>query len=311
MASEAFAAIVDFLRETNLLGNPDATPQELRAAMAGANLLPLADDVVVEPVDAGGVPGEWTRVPGVRDDAALLYLHGGGYVIGSPETHRRVCATIARGIGAPVLSLDYRLAPEHPYPAAVNDSTTAYSYLLDVGVAGLLDEGVAGSGLPPSRIAIAGDSAGGGLTVATLVKLRDEGIAQPGAAVAISPWVDMTMTGDSVHALADADPLVKPVGLAKMRDWFVGDANPRDPYASPLFADLSDLAPLLIHVGEIETLLDDSRRLHAALLAAGGDSTLVVFPEMIHVFHAFADIVPEADAALGQIVEFVRKHLGI
>ena len=298
MASEAFAAIVEFLRDANLLGDPDATPQELRAPMAGASAVPLADDVVIEPVDAGGVPGEWTRVPGLRDDAALLYLHGGGYVIGSPETHRRLCATIARGTGVPVLSLDYRLAPEHPHPCAVEDSTAAYSFLLRSGIA-------------PSQLAIGGDSAGGGLTVATLVKLRDEGIAQPAAAVAISPWVDMTMTGESMQALADADPLVKPVGLAKMRDWFVGDASPRDPYASPLFADLSGLAPLLIHVGEVETLLDDSRRLHAAFVSAGGDSTLVEFPEMIHVFHAFADMVPEADDAIGQIVEFVRKHLAL
>jgi acetyl esterase/lipase len=303
MASEAFVAIVEFLRESNLLGDPDASPQDLRAAMAGAGLIPLADDVVVEPIDAGGVPGEWTRVPGVRDDAALLYLHGGGYVIGSPDTHRRLCGALARATGAPVLSLDYRLAPEHPHPAAVNDSTTAYSFLLESGVSGV--------GLAPSRLAIAGDSAGGGLTVATLVKLRDDGVAQPGAAVAISPWVDMTMTGESMVTLADADPLVKPVGIAKMRDWFIGDTDPTDPYASPLFADLSGLAPLLIHVGEIETLLDDSRRLHAAIVAAGGDSTIVEFPEMIHVFHAFAEIAPESDAAIGQAAEFVRKHLGL
>lgn len=299
MASEAFEAIVGLLRRTDLLGKAAGSPQELRDSMAASTAeMVLPDDVTIEPVDAGGVPGEWTRLPGQVDDAALLYLHGGGYVVCSPGTHRNLCATIARQLGAPVLSLDYRLAPEHPHPAAVEDSTAAFRWLLAQGFA-------------PSRLAVAGDSAGGGLAIATLVKLRDDGCAQPTAAVAISPWVDIAMTGDTMRTLADADPLVKPAGLAQMADWFIGAGDKRDPYASPLYADLSGLAPLLIHVGEVETLLDDSRRVQQVLSAAGAQSTLVEFPEMVHVFHAFCNMVPEADAAVAQVAEYLRKHLGL
>ena len=298
MASEAFEAIVGFLRSSDLLGGANATPESLREAMSGTTMTVLADDVVIEAVDAGGVPGEWVRVAGGATDAALLYLHGGGYVIGSPSTHRNLCATLARLAGLDVLSLDYRLAPEHPHPAAVNDATAAFSWLIAQGFA-------------PERLVIAGDSAGGGLTMASLVKLRDDGVAQPAAAVAISPWVDIAMSGETMRTLADADPMVKPEGLGLMADWFIGGGDKRDPLASPLYADLSGLAPVLIHVGEIETLLDDARRLHAALGAAGGDSTLVEYPEMVHVFHAFCGLAPEADVAVGDVAEFVRKRLGL
>ncbi len=299
MASEAFEAIVGFLRTSDLLGGANATPEALREAMSSnTGMMVLPDDVAIEPVVANGVPGEWVRVPGGATDAALLYLHGGGYVIGSPSTHRNLCATLARLAGLAVLSLDYRLAPENPHPAAVLDATAAYAWLTSQGFA-------------PERIAIAGDSAGGGLTLATLVKLRDDGVAQPAAAVAISPWVDIAMTGASMQTLAEADPMVKPDGLGLMADWFIGEGDKRDPLASPLYANLTDLAPVLIHVGEVETLLDDARRLHAALVDAGGDSTLVEYPEMVHVFHAFCGLVPEADAAVGDIAEFVRKRLAL
>ncbi len=299
MASEAFDAILAIVRSTDLLGGNAATPDELRRSMlSSVGGMRLPDDVTIEPVDAGGVPGEWTRIPGIATDAVLLYLHGGGYVIGSPVTHRNLCATIASGAGIPVLSLDYRLAPEHPHPAAVTDATAAYSWLLE-------------QGFLPSRIAIAGDSAGGGLTIATLVKLRDDGVAQPAAAVAISPWVDIAMTGESMVEFADLDPIVEPVGLGRMADWFIDGGDKTDPLASPIYADLHGLAPVLIHVGAVETLLDDSRRLHKAIAAAGGRSELVEFPEMVHVFHAFCNLIPDADAAVALVAEFIREHLVI
>jgi epsilon-lactone hydrolase len=299
VASGAFEAIVGFLRSTELLGGAHSTPESLREAMvSNTGMIVLPDDVAIDSVDAGGVPAEWVRVPGAATDAVVLYLHGGGYVIGSPSTHRNLCATLARLAGVDVLSLDYRLAPEHPHPAAVYDATAAYSWLLSAGFA-------------PERIAVAGDSAGGGLALATLVKLRDDGVSQPAAAIAISPWVDIAMTGDTMRTLAEADPMVKPEGLGLMADWFIGGGDKLDPLASPLYADLAGLAPVLIHVGEVETLLDDARRLHAALVAAGGDSTLVEYPEMVHVFHAFCGLVPEADAAVGEAAEFVRKRLGL
>ncbi len=298
MASEAFEVVVGFLREADLLGG-GKSPEELRAAMnATSTAAPLPDGVTREPVDVGGVPAEWTRTADAAADAALLYLHGGGYVIGSPATHRNLCVSLATELGAPVLSIDYRLAPEHPHPAAVDDATAAYRWLLDEGFA-------------PDRLAIAGDSAGGGLTIATLLKLRDEGVPLPAAAAPISPWVDIAMTGDTMRTLADDDPLVNPAGLRNLAGWFIGDGDALDPYASPLYADLAGLPPLLIHVGEVETLLDDARRIHDRLLAAGVDSTLVVFPEMVHVFHAFVGIVPEAADAIAQIGRYLRGHLGV
>jgi acetyl esterase/lipase len=299
MASEAFEAIVAMLREGELLAAVGISAQAARDSLNSSSaMFPLADDITIEAVDCDGVPGEWTRAAGALDDAAMLYLHGGGYVIGAPSTHRNLCSALARSTGVSVLSLDYRLAPEHPHPAAVDDATRAYRWLLDRGI-------------DASRVAIAGDSAGGGLTVATLVKLRDDGVAQPGAAVAISPWVDIAMTGDSMQRLAGADPMIEPWALRQMAEWFIRDGDPLDPYASPLYADLSNLAPMLIHVGEVEVLLDDSRRLHASMIAADGDSTLVEFSEMVHVFHAFCGLVPEADAAVAQVAEFVRKRLAL
>jgi len=298
LASEAFEAVVAFMRASDLLSDV-RDPAVLRAAIAqGSGLVPLADDISVDLVDANGVASEWVRAPGAVDDTALLYLHGGGYVIGSPATHRNLCAALARLLGIGVLSVDYRLAPEHPHPAAVTDATNAYRFLLD-------------RGFDARRLAIAGDSAGGGLTLATLVKLRDDDVGLPAAAAAISPWVDIAMTGDTMRTLAGDDPMVKPAGLAMMADWFMAGGDKRDPYASPLYADLAGLPPVLLHVGEVETLLDDSRRMHDRLVAAGVDSSLEIFPEMVHVFHVFCGVVPEADAALEQVAEFLRKHLGL
>jgi acetyl esterase/lipase len=298
VASEAFETVVAFLRAADLLADV-RDPQQLRAAMAqGSGLVPLPADIEVEPVVVNGVPAEWVRAPDATRDAALLYLHGGGYVIGSPASHRNLCAALARHLGVPVLSLDYRLAPEHPHPAAVDDATAAYRFLLDAGFAS-------------GRLAIAGDSAGGGLALAALVKLRDGGVPLPAAAVPISPWVDIAMTGDTMRTLADTDPMVRPDGLARMAAWFLAGADARDPYASPLYADLAGLPPVLIHVGEVETLLDDSRRMHERLVAAGVESTLEIFPEMVHVFHVFCGVVPESDAAVAAVADFLRKHLHV
>jgi monoterpene epsilon-lactone hydrolase len=282
------------------ISDPDATVDELRAKLA------IEPDTMPAPP---GIAFRWETVGGVRalvalpddgaTDAALLYLHGGGYAIGSPDSHRGLTARLATLIGCPVVSVDYRLAPEHPHPAAIDDTIAAYQGLID-------------SGLDASRLAIAGDSAGGGLTLATLVKLRDDGIALPACAVGISPWTDLSLSGESMTRLADVDPMCQPAGLARMAAWFLGDTgDPNDPYASPLFADLHGLPPLLVHVGEVETLLDDSRRFAERAGAAGVDCSLEVFPEMVHVFHVFCGVVPEADAACETVAGFVRKHIGL
>jgi acetyl esterase/lipase len=197
-----------------------------------------------------------------------------------------------------VLSVDYRLAPEHPHPAAVEDSTTAYRWLLDQGFAA-------------DRMAISGDSAGGGLTVSTLLKLRDDGVALPVAGVTISPWVDMEGIGESMRTNAEADVLVDEVGLKGMAEMFLAGQDARDPLAAPLYGDFDGIPPLLIQVGDDETLLDDSTRLAEAAGSAGVEVRLDVFPEMQHVFQLFTGNMPEADEAVAQIGAWLRPRLGL
>ena len=257
----------------------------------------LPADVKVEPVTAGGVRAEWTWTAGDAKDAALLYLHGGGYVIGSLDSHRHLVAAAGRAAGCWALALDYRLAPEHPFPAPVEDSIAAYRYLLD-------------RGLSPGRIAIAGDSAGGGLVVAAMAAIRDAGLPQPGCGWCISPWVDMEANGETMTSRAAADPTVQRDGIRDMARLYLAGADPRAPLASPIHADLTGLAPLLIQVGACETLLDDALALAKAAGAADVRVDLQVWPEMIHVWHLFH---PELDAGRRAIREgaaFVRAHTG-
>lgn len=257
------------------------------------------DGVVGTPTTIGGVPAEWIDAPGAARDAAILYLHGGGYVAGSIDSHRNLTGTLARAAGVRVLALDYRLAPEHPYPAALDDALAAYGAL------------VADEAIDPAHLAIAGDSAGGGLTAATLLALRDTGAPLPALGVLISPWVDLAGTGESMRTRKDADPMVHPDSLAAMTTRYAGSLDADDPRVSPLYADLRGLPPLLIQVGDAEVLLDDSTRLAAGIEAAGGTVTLEVWPEMVHVWHGSAGHVPEADAAIAAIARTVRTRLGL
>ena len=197
-----------------------------------------------------------------------------------------------------MLVVDYRLGPEHPYPAAVDDALTAYEWLLDAG-------------FEPDRIVVAGDSAGGGLTLATLLALRDRGRPLPALGVPISPWTDLTLSGESMTSMAEHDPMVTRHGLQRMADWYVGGADPKAPLVSPLFADLAGLPPLLIHVGELETLRDDAIRFAERAIAAGVDVTLEVWPEMIHVWHVFGPDVPESEAGVARIAQFIAERLGL
>lgn len=252
------------------------------------------EDTIVTPVDVAGIAAEWVCAPGVQQDRVLLYLHGGGYVIGSVDTHRGLIARLSKAANCRALALDYRLAPEYRYPAAVEDATNAYRWLLSHGIA-------------PGKIAIAGDSAGGGLTMATLVALRDAGDPLPAAAAPISPWVDLEGTGESMKTRIDVDPMVEPGGLFGMAKIYLGDADPRQPTASPLHAALSGLPPLLIQVGDLETLLDDATRLAARAEAAGVDVTPEVWPEMVHVWHLFAPMLPEGREAIARIGAFLQE----
>ena len=252
---------------------------------AGFSQYRIARDVTVEPVTANGVRAEWTSTPQDDRDAALLYMHGGGYVIGSLDSHRHMVSEAGRAAKAWALALDYRLAPEHPFPAPVEDAVSGYRYLLSRGIG-------------PKRIAIAGDSAGGGLVVAAMLAIRDAGLAQPACGWCISPWVDMEGIGESMSSKEGADPMVQRAGLLDMAGLYLGGADPRSPLAAPIYADLKGLAPLLIQVGAAETLLDDAIRLAKVAGAANVRVDLQVWPEMVHVWHLFH---PELKAGMRAI----------
>ncbi len=296
MANAALEMIVNMLRSRPV--DQNSSVEDLRAGLeAMTTLMPPSPDVCCEKIDSGGVPAEWVVAPGADAERVVLYLHGGGYVLGSINTHRDLASRLSRAAGARVLLIDYRLAPEHPHPAAVEDASAAYRWLLR-------------GGADPSRIAVAGDSAGGGLTVAALVALRDAGEALPAAGVCLSPWVDLEGLGESMTTKASVDPMVQRDGLLKMAALYLSGLPPTTPLAAPLHADLSGLPPLLIQVGTGETLLDDSTRLAKRATAAGVQVTLEPWDDMIHVWQAFAVMLPEGQQAIERIGEFVREHTG-
>jgi acetyl esterase/lipase len=274
--------------------------QDQRDAMAqAATPGPPPEGVTVVPGTLGGRPAEWLTPVGPSPVGTVLYLHGGGYCIGSLDTHRDLGARLAVAAGATVVTLDYRLAPEHPFPAAVDDACAAYAEL-----------SAEGSGAGP--LAVAGDSAGGGLTMATLLALRASGSPLPAAAACLSPWVDLTQQAPSFDSMAGLDPMVTKVGLDVMADAYLAGADPADPLASPLFApDLAGLPPILIEVGEHEVLLDDAVRLADRIGADGGTVSLTVWPRLIHVFQAFpGSLIPEADQSIAAVGSFLATRLG-
>ncbi|MGH7365332.1 MAG: alpha/beta hydrolase [Candidatus Rokuibacteriota bacterium] len=272
------------------------TTAERRAQYERAEkVFPTPPDVKVERVSAPAAPAEWLRPPSAVPGRVVLYLHGGGYVIGSPRSHRHLAAAIGSAAGAAALLLDYRLAPEHPYPAAVDDATAAYRWLLDQAIA-------------PERIVVAGDSAGGGLTVAALLALREARVPLPAGGVCISPWVDLTCSGESYRTKAVVDPIVRRAGVEEMARAYLGATPPRSPLASPLFADLRGLPPLLIHVGGDEVLLDDAVQLAERAKAAGVEATIEVYDRMIHVWHWFLPMLDEAQAGVEAIGRFIRAR---
>jgi acetyl esterase/lipase len=279
---------------------PDVTQtpiEEIRVLMDQfSTIFPVAEGIAIEPVNAGGVPGEWVTAPGARKDAAILYLHGGGYVLGSPDSHRHLVAALAEEASAAVLSLRYRLAPEHPFPAAVEDAVTGYRWLL-------------AQGFSPARIGIAGDSAGGGLTVATLVALRDAGDPRPATGICLSPWVDLTCSAASYPAKADADPMVQRQGVLLFASQYLQGKDPKTPLASPLFANLKGLPPLLIHVGSEEVLLDDAIGLDTKATKAQVDSVLEIWEGMIHVWHVFHPMLKEGRDAIRRIGEHFNLRI--
>ena len=255
--------------------------------------------VTCERVSAGGVEGEWISPADAPLDKAILYFHGGGFRIGSVASHRDLIAQIAVASGCRVLAINYRLAPEHRFPAALDDALAAYGWML-------------GQGLTPGNVAFAGDSAGGNLVLAAMLALRERGLPLPIAAVLMSPWTDLAATGTSYVTRAEVDPIhQRPMILALAKNYLGGQGDPCDPLVSPLYADLAGLPPLFIQVGDRETVLDDSVMFADLARAAGVDVHLEVWDGMIHVFQMFGAELSEAHRAIASIAQFLNRHLHI
>lgn len=259
-----------------------------------AQVLPA--DARVTPQIADGVACEWMEVAGVVQDRVFLLLHGGGYNAGSPKTHRRLAADLSRVTKMRVLVPDYRLAPEHPFPAAVEDALLAYGWLL-------------GQGITEENIVVGGDSAGGGLALSMLLALREAKARLPRGAVLLAPWTDLTASSPSYKASRERDPMITQEGLQEAGLWYAGERDPADPMLSPLFAHLSGLPPMLIHVGGDEVMVDDSRIFAERAEAAGVAVTCKIFPGLWHVFHHAGAAVPEAQQALDEIGAYVAALL--
>ena len=258
--------------------------------------VPLPANTQVADVCVHGLKSEWLTPPMVGDQRTILYLHGGGYVLGSCASHRAWVSHIAHAAHARVLLLDYRLAPEHPFPAAVDDAVAAYRWLLAEGV-------------DPHNLVIAGDSAGGGLALAVLLTVRNAGDPLPAAAALISPWTDLAMTGKSMKTRAWADPMLKPTAFAAVVQHYCGEPSSQHPLISPLYADLHGLPPMLIHVGNCEVLLDDSTRLAERARTAGVETTINVWGGMWHVFHAaVVDGIHESRVAIAEMGQFIQAY---
>jgi acetyl esterase/lipase len=256
----------------------------------------------VRPVNDGGVRGEWLEPLAGAGDGVIFYIHGGGFVSCSAATHRPVATALARLTGRRVFSLDYRLAPEHRYPAALDDAVAAYEWLLAQE-----DEG---EGTHARAICVAGDSAGGGLALGCLLRLRDAGIAPPACAVCFSPWTDLAGTGASVRTNDGRCAMFRTENIDEFAAAYLpAGASARDPYASPAHAELSGLPPLLVQVGSTELLLDDARVVHDKMRAAGGASRLEIYDDLPHGWQMLDGFVPEARAALEQAASFIREHL--
>ncbi|QYC41512.1 Monoterpene epsilon-lactone hydrolase [Nonomuraea coxensis DSM 45129] len=275
--------------------SPDATVEEARAGFDQMFQAPAPEGVTVRDTTLGGRPALELDT-GDPAAAVLLYLHGGGYVVGSPRTHLALAGELARRARTRVVSPDYRLAPEHPFPAAVEDGLAAYRELL----------ALSGS---PARVALAGDSAGGGLAIATLLAAREEGLPMPAAVVMFSPWTDLTFTGASIDTKHGIDPIFVRSDLEVYRTHYLGRQDPSTPTASPALADLTGLPPLLVQAGSNELLLDDAVLLAARAAAADVDVTLQVWGGLPHVFQHHTALVEEAGQALDDAARFLSRHM--
>jgi len=299
MASEALTSVANKIRGARVAPGSPQPDIATRRAQAEKMAAPVGGDVIAAEFTLGSMAAEWVTTPGADPSRRLLYLHGGGYETGSPLTHRRLAGDISRDSGWAVLAIDYRMAPEDPFPAALDDALEAYEWMLANG-----PEGESA----PASTAIAGDSAGGGLTLAALLAVRDRGIALPDCAVTLSAWTDLAFSGESIKTRGDVDTMI-PASFADTKPTYLGEAgDSKDPLISPLYADYAGLPPLLMQVGDAEVLLDDTTRVAHKAEAAGVDVTCEIEPEAFHVYQMFAGLFPEAKDAVARIGAFLKKH---
>ena len=297
MVSKEMERLINFLT-ANISDTSETSVEGLRESFEQiASMIKIPKDAKCERLDAAGVPSEWISVPESVNDRIVLYLHGGGYVAGSINSHREFCVRIARASKTRVLLIDYRRAPEHPFPAALEDATKVYHWL------------ISSEGIKPKNIIIAGESAGGGLTIASLIKLRNDQVELPATGICLSPFMDLAITGDSVKTKAEIDPLVSQETLEFCSKLYLRDENRRNPLASPLYADLHGLPPILMQVGTSECLLDDSVRFADRAKAAGVNVSLEIWNGMIHMFQLFASWLPEGQEAISKIGAFIQNSL--
>jgi acetyl esterase/lipase len=290
-----YAGVVEFMR----MGTPNRGPlvaQQIRDPLDRVGALGRVAPVIRQAIAVDEWRGEWLAAPRTRTDRVILYLHGGGYVSGSLLTHRALMGHLSRHANARVLALDYRLAPEHPYPAAIEDAWAAYWWLL-------------GQGYAADRIVVAGDSAGGGLTLALLLALRDAHVPLPAAAICFSPWVDLALTGASLHKNGATDYINTEI-LQATAQMYLDGRDPRNPLVSPLYGDLHGLPPLLIQVGSAELLYDDGRRLAQRARRAGVAVQFEAVPGMVHVWQFMYWIEPKARQAVQRAGRFARRCWG-
>jgi acetyl esterase/lipase len=295
LVSKGLEFVIKTLKERNEQDIKERVQKSRDGLEDLAKLVKVPKDVKIQKVDIDGVPAEWISAPSTVKGNVILYLHGGGYISGSINSHRELVSRISRASNGRVLIIDYRLAPEHPFPAAIEDSTKAYEWLIE------------NQKISPENIIIAGDSAGGGLTFATLINLRDNGIALPIAAVGLSPWTDLGITGETYKTKRKEDHMVSLDGIIFDASLYLGDTDYQNPLASPLYGSLEGLPPILILVGTAELLLDDSRRFAERAEEAGIDITLDIWDDMPHVFPAFAAFAPEGQQGIEKIGEFMKK----
>ncbi|KEO86880.1 hypothetical protein EH30_04410 [Erythrobacter sp. JL475] len=295
MSSDQLQQVIEMIQSGPDLGS--LPPPELRVAFDAMGEITLPDpSIAFEAVNANGVPCEIGVAPGSRTDATIFYLHGGGYVIGSLASHRGLLSRLGQAAAMRTLAVDYRLAPEHPFPAAVDDAATAYQWLID-------------SGTPPEKIVFAGDSAGGGLAVATMLRCKSAGLPLPRAAVLFSPFADMGTSGQSIIENRPRDVLVTEGVAPSMAETYLAGADPRSPEASPIYGDLTDLPPILIQVSSHEVLLDDSLRLLRAAILADVKVHLRVYQGLPHVWQLFTGMLDEGQAALDEAGAFFKEQL--